>query len=94
MVRATAALPATHVALLSRTRGSLARLVRGSVCSLRASFFSRSLSAPPLLRYVPKVGGEPPLPRFGHSSTLVESQSDQSRKLYIFGGHDGESSRS
>ena len=39
--------------------------------------------------YVPKVTGEPPLPRFGHSSTLVESVTDQSRKLYIFGGHDG-----
>ena len=44
--------------------------------------------------YVPKVGGEPPLPRFGHSSTLVESAADQSRKLYIFGGHDGRRSLS
>ena len=39
--------------------------------------------------YVPKVGGEPPLPRFGHTANLVESKADQSRKLYIFGGHDG-----
>jgi N-acetylneuraminic acid mutarotase len=39
--------------------------------------------------YVPKVGGEPPLPRFGHTCNLVESKADQSRKLYIFGGHDG-----
>ena len=38
---------------------------------------------------MPKVGGEPPLPRFGHTCNLVESKADQSRKLYIFGGHDG-----
>ena len=44
--------------------------------------------------YVPKVSGEPPLPRFGHSSTLVDSMIDQSRKLYIFGGHDGRRSLS
>ena len=44
--------------------------------------------------YVPKAGGEPPLPRFGHSSTLVESAADQSRKIYIFGGHDGRRSLS
>lgn len=44
--------------------------------------------------YVPKVGGEPPLPRFGHSATLVESSADQSRKIYIFGGHDGRRSLS
>ena len=39
--------------------------------------------------YVPKVGGEPALPRFCHTANLVESKADQSRKLYIFGGHDG-----
>ena len=44
--------------------------------------------------YVPKVSGEPPLPRFGHSATLVESSSDQSRKIYLFGGHDGRRSLS
>ena len=44
--------------------------------------------------YVPKVTGEPPLPRFGHSATLVESAADQSRKIYIFGGHDGRRSLS
>jgi hypothetical protein len=44
--------------------------------------------------YVPKVGGEPPLPRFGHSATLVESRLDQSRKIYLFGGHDGRRSLS
>jgi hypothetical protein len=31
--------------------------------------------------YLPKVSGEPPLPRFGHSATLVESAVDQSRKV-------------
>ena len=44
--------------------------------------------------YVPKVGGEPPLPRFGHSATLVESRIDQSRRIYVFGGHDGRRSLS
>ena len=44
--------------------------------------------------YVPRVGGEPPLPRFGHTSTLVESNTDMSRRLYIFGGHDGRRSLS
>ena len=43
--------------------------------------------------YIPKVGGEPPLPRFGHTATLVESKADQTRKLYIFGGHDGRRSQ-
>lgn len=44
--------------------------------------------------YVPKIGGEPPLPRFGHTATLVDSSSDQSRKIYSFGGHDGRRSLS
>lgn len=44
--------------------------------------------------YIPKVGGEPPPPRFGHTATLVDSALDQSRKLYIFGGHDGRKSLS
>ena len=38
---------------------------------------------------VPTVSGTPPPALVGHSSTLVESAADQSRKLYIFGGHDG-----
>lgn len=44
--------------------------------------------------YVPKVTGEAPPPRFGHTATLVDSPLDQSRKIYIFGGHDGRKSLS
>ncbi len=44
--------------------------------------------------YCPKVGGTPPSPRFGHTANLVNGKYDKSRKIYIFGGHDGRRSLS